>query len=251
MDFIVVIPARADSQRLEKKPLAEINGKPMIQHVYEKAVASGAIKAVIATDSNEIAQVSADFGAEVCMTSTDHKTGTERIAEAAEALGYDDDQIIVNLQADEPLMPPSIITQVASDLDIHDSAKVSTICHPIKNIDDLFDPSVVKVVRNERGFAIYFSRAAIPWERDNFAKETKIMGFPHFKHIGIYSYRVGFLQKYLQTLGCDIENSEVLEQLRMIWHGHRVHVSVTDKNIPNGVDTPADLDRVREMFVSN
>src|SRR6056300_1244568 len=237
MSFNVIIPARMDSKRFPGKPLKDISGKPMIWHVYDKAVNSGAVNVVVATDSNEIASVAKDFGAKVCMTSSDHKSGTERIAEAAEAMGYDNDDIVVNLQGDEPLMPPSIIHSVASALSVHDSAKVATVAAEIKRIDDLFNPSIVKVVTNKRGYAIYFSRAPIPWERDNFSQDPKVMGCPHFRHIGIYAYRVGFLQDYLKTMECDIEKYEALEQLRILWNSNKIHVSITDENVPIGVDT--------------
>ena len=248
MSFKVVIPARMNSVRLPGKPLVDINGQPMIKHVYDKAVNSGAVSVVIATDNNEVAEVARNFGARVCMTSSDHKSGTERIAEVAEALGYDDDDIIVNLQGDEPLMPSSIIHDVANSLDVHDSAKVATIASEITKIDDLFNPSIVKVVTNKRGYAIYFSRAPIPWERDNFASDEKTMQCKHFRHIGIYAYRVGFLQDYLKTVECDIEKYEKLEQLRILWNSNRIHVSITTEDIPIGVDTKEDLELVRERL---
>ena len=245
MHFKVIIPARMGSKRLPGKPLIDINGKPMIQYVYDRAVNSGAVSVVIATDSSEIATVAKDFGAKVCMTSSDHKSGTERIAEAAEALGYEDEDIIVNLQGDEPLMSSSIIHDVASALDVYDNAKVATMAAPISNIDDVFNPSVVKVVTSKRGYALYFSRAPIPWERDNFSQEKPVMHCNHFRHIGIYAYRVGFLQDYLKTVECDIEKYERLEQLRILWNSQRIHVSITDEDVPIGVDTKEDLEIVK------
>ncbi|MEE3003095.1 MAG: 3-deoxy-manno-octulosonate cytidylyltransferase [Pseudomonadota bacterium] len=250
MHFKVIIPARLNSTRLPGKPLAKIAGIPMIKHVYDKAVNSGAVKVVIATDSKEIADVAKDFGAHVCMTSSDHNTGTERIAEAAEALGYEKDDIIVNLQSDEPMMPPSIIHKAAYSLDIHDNAKVSTIATPIHDVKDVFNPAIVKVVMNKRGHAIYFSRAPIPWERENFSGETKTIGSVHYRHIGIYAYRVGFLQEYLKTVECEIEACEKLEQLRILWHGGRIYVSTTTEKLPIGVDTQEDLDLVRKKLES-
>lgn len=251
MSFKVIIPVRYNSKRLPGKPLLDINGKPMIRHVYDKAVMSGANSVIVATDSTEIAKVAKDFGANVCMTSSEHNSGTERIAEVVEAMGFDDDEIIVNLQGDEPLMPSAVIHQVANDLEIHDSSKVATICEPILDINDLFNPNVVKVVMNKRGFAMYFSRAAIPWERDSFATDKKIMQDKHFKHVGIYAYRVSFLQDYLQSDNSDIERCESLEQLRVLWHGNRIHVTISQNNIPNGVDTPEDLSVVRAILSSN
>ena len=248
MHFKVIIPARMGSKRLPGKPLIDINGKPMIQYVYDKAVNSGAVSVVVATDSNEIATVAKDFGARVCMTSSDHKSGTERIAEAAQALGYEDDDIIVNLQGDEPLMSSSIIHDVASALDVYNNAKVATMAAPINNIDDVFNPSVVKVVTSKRGYAIYFSRAPIPWERDNFSKEKPVMECNHYRHIGIYAYRVGFLQEYLKSVECDIEKFERLEQLRILWNINRIHVSITNEDVPIGFDTKEDLEIVKRKL---
>ncbi|MBT4885029.1 MAG: 3-deoxy-manno-octulosonate cytidylyltransferase [Legionellales bacterium] len=248
MRFKVIIPVRYASTRLPGKPLLNIGDKPMIWHVYNRAVESGAVDVVVATDSTEIANIARDFGAQVCMTSADHMSGTERIAEAAEALGYESDDIIVNLQGDEPLMPPSIIHQVAHALDVNDSARVSTMATNIDDVDDLFNPSIVKVVINKRGYAIYFSRAPIPWERESFAKDPKLMTSPHYRHVGIYAYRVGFLQEYLKTIECDLEKCEMLEQLRMLWNGGKIHVSTTSEKIPHGVDTAEDLENVKKLL---
>ncbi|MBT4804153.1 MAG: 3-deoxy-manno-octulosonate cytidylyltransferase [Legionellales bacterium] len=251
MRFKVIIPVRYASTRLPGKPLLDIAGKPMIWHVYNRAVESGAVDVVIATDNNKIADVARDFGAQVCMTSSDHMSGTERIAEAAEALGYESDDIIVNLQGDEPLMPPSTIHQVANALDVHDSAKVSTIATELKDIDDVFNPNIVKVVINKRGYSIYFSRAPIPWERENFSSDPKLMSAPHYRHVGIYAYRVGFLQEYLKTIECDLEKYEMLEQLRILWNGGKIHVSITSETIPHGVDTAEDLENVNKILLKN
>lgn len=248
MNFKVVIPARAESKRLPGKVLLDINGKPMLQHVYNVAVASGAREVVIATDNDEIAARAADFGAEVCMTDKDHVTGTERIAEAVSILGYDDDDIVVNVQGDEPLLPPNVIAAVANDLDMHDNAKVSTICTEISDIEDLFNPSIVKVVCNHRGFAMYFSRAPIPWERENFALEPKKMTTKHYRHIGLYAYRAGYLAQYINITSTAIEQAESLEQLRMLMHGHRIHLVVTDNKIPPSVDTPEDFEKVKNIM---
>jgi|TARA_B110000459_G_scaffold203978_1_gene263101 3-deoxy-manno-octulosonate cytidylyltransferase (CMP-KDO synthetase) len=250
MDFKVIIPARAESKRLPGKVLLDINGKPMLQYVYDVAVASGARDVVIATDNEEIAETAKNFGAEVCMTDTDHVTGTERISEAVSILGYDDEDIIVNVQGDEPLLPPSAIAAVASDLDMHDSAKVSTICTQIKDEEELFNPNVVKVVCNHRGFAMYFSRAPIPWERESFALEPKKMLTPHYRHIGLYAYRAGYLAQYIKITSTAVEQAESLEQLRMLMHGHRIHLVVTDDTIHPSVDTSEDFQKVKEIMKS-
>lgn len=249
MQFKVIIPVRYASTRLPGKPLLDIHGKTMIEHVYDRAVASGAVEVVIATDHLQIADIARSFGARVCMTSADHFSGTERIAEAVEALGYDEDDIIVNLQGDEPMMPPGMIHQVANALDMNDSAKVATLATKITDVNMLFDPHVVKVVLNKRHYAMYFSRAPIPWEREGFSDiSARTMDFDHYRHIGMYAYRVGFLQSYLQTIECDIEKCEMLEQLRILWNGGRIHVALTQEPVPHSVDTDADLVAVRAMM---
>ena len=198
MDFHVVIPVRYASQRLPGKALLDIAGKPMIQRVYERAAASGAETVVIATDDERIKEVAESFGAPVCMTSVDHQSGSERIAEAVVALGYQDDDVVVNVQGDEPLIPPTLIKQVAQGLIEHDSIKMATLCEPIKNSEDLFNPHIVKVTMNRRGYALYFSRAPIPWVRDQFPlKANQPLEGEFYRHIGLYAYRVGFLQEYV------------------------------------------------------
>lgn len=248
MDFKVIIPARAESTRLPGKVLLEINGKSMLQHVYNVAVASGAREVVIATDNDEIAETAAGFGAEVCMTDKDNATGTERIAEAAAILGYDDDDIIVNVQGDEPLLPPKVIAALANDLDVHDNTKVSTVCTEITSLEDLHNPNIVKVVFNNRGFAMYFSRAPIPWERDNFAADPQKMTIAHYRHIGLYAYRAGYLSQYIEMTGTSIEKAECLEQLRILMHGHRIHMMVTEDDIPPSVDTSEDFEKVKDLM---
>jgi len=248
MQFKVIIPVRYASTRLPGKPLLDIHGKTMIEHVYDRAVASGAVEVVIATDNLQIADTVRGFGARVCMTSADHLSGTERIAEAVEALGYDEEDIIVNLQGDEPMMSPGMIHQVANALDLHDSARVATLATKITDVNMVFDPHVVKVALNKRNYAMYFSRAPIPWEREGFSGDTPEMTFDHYRHIGMYAYRVGFLQAYLQTIECNIEKCEMLEQLRILWNGGRIHVALTEGQVPHSVDTEADLAAVREMM---
>lgn len=245
VEFHVIIPVRLGSTRLPEKPLLDIHGKPMVQHVWERAMASGASSVVVATDSEKIALLAEGFGATVCMTSPDHPSGTDRLAEVAAAQGFADDEIIVNLQGDEPLMPPHLIRALAEDLTKFENTKMSTLCAPIKDIDELFNPDVVKVVLNKRGFALYFSRAPIPWERDTFAKEPRVMKGVHWRHIGMYAYRVSALNEFLlwdQSQACRMES---LEQLRILWHGGRIHVLETRELVPLDVNTPEDLERVR------
>lgn len=252
MDFRVVIPARFDSKRLPGKVLADIAGKPMIQRVYERAMQSGAESVIIATDDKRIRDVAESFGAAVCMTSAEHQSGTERIAEAVGIMDYDVEDIVVNLQADEPLIAPESILSVAQDLELHDNVKVTTLCEPIENVDELFNTDVVKVVVNRRNYAMYFSRAAIPWERDSFRDRSQIqLRGDHFRHIGLFAYRVGFLEDYVSWPSCPVENMERLEQLRIIWNGTRIHVSVSKQKMPAGVDTQADLDRVVKYIIEN
>lgn len=248
MEFRIVIPARYDAERLPGKPLLEIAKKPMIQHVYERALESGAESVVIATDDKRIQEAAEKFGAQVCMTSSDHKTGTDRVAEACIALDYDEDEIVVGVPCDLPEIQPDIIRQVAADLDEHDNVKVSSICEPIRSPEQVFDPTVVKVVVNHRNYAVYFSRAPIPWDRDtfNFKDYSKIeLDSTHFRHIGVYAYRASFLSDYVEWADSPIENIERLEQLRTIWNGGRIHMCIAKKRMPVGVATKEELERVR------
>lgn len=249
-DFRVIIPARYASTRLPEKVLLDIGGKPMVQHVYERACESGANSVVVATDDRRIADVCEKFGAPVCMTSEEHESGTSRLAEAVEALECEDDEIIVNVQADEPLIPPALINQVAEDLELHDNVKVATLCEPITDPEALFNPNVVKVVMNRRSYAMYFSRATIPWDRDGFQDREHLdpERLMHFRHLGIYAYRVSFLRDYMSWADCPLESFERLEQLRILWNGGRIHVAVSKYKMPPGVDTEADLIRVREAL---
>jgi 3-deoxy-manno-octulosonate cytidylyltransferase (CMP-KDO synthetase) len=252
-EFHVVIPARLQSTRLPEKVLLDIQGKPMIQHVYERAIESGATNVVIATDDEKIAQIAEDFGAHVCMTQSTHQSGTERLAEAVASLGFDDDDIVVGLQADEPFMSPKLILQLADNLSEHDHVKVATLAAKLKSAEELFNPNVVKVILNHRNYAQYFSRAPIPFDRDRFAqldieaiKQLKLKD-AYFRHIGMYAYRVGFLETYANWTPCTMEKLESLEQLRILWNGFKIHVGITDIAVPAGVDTQDDLDRVREL----
>lgn len=248
MPFRIIIPVRYASTRLPGKPLEDIAGKPMVQHVYERCLDSGAESVVVATDDEKVRAACEGFGADVCMTSPDNASGTERLAEAVGALGYEDDEIVVNVQGDEPLIPPGLIRQVAEDLTVHDNTKVATLCEEITNPEDVFNPGVVKVVTNKRGFALYFSRAPIPYERDNFAQEPRVIEGPHYRHIGIYAYRVGFLEEYLQWELSPVGAKEELEQLRVLWNCGRIHVTIAKDSLAAGVDTPEDLERVRQIF---
>lgn len=250
-DFKVVIPARYASQRLPGKPLLDIAGKSMLQHVYERASESGAEEVIIATDDERIREVALGFCDCVCMTSAAHRSGTDRIAEVVEQLAWADDVLIVNLQGDEPLMPPSLLTQVAEALDSHPMADMATLAVPLNLSEQLFDTNCVKVVSDKNGYALYFSRATIPWKRDQFVAGGPVQ--PDwldgvFRHLGIYAYRAGFLGGYAKLAVSPIEGMESLEQLRVLWNGGRIAVDVANEAPPAGIDTPEDLDRVAAVF---
>jgi 3-deoxy-manno-octulosonate cytidylyltransferase (CMP-KDO synthetase) len=246
MDFKVVIPARYASVRLPGKPLLRIAGKPMIEHVYRRALESGAGEVVIATDDGRIADAAKSFQAPVCMTSESHRSGSDRIAEVADKLGWGKHTIVVNLQGDEPMMPAALIDQVAADMAAHEAAGVTTLSAPIRDKDQLFDPHVVKVVTDINGYALYFSRAPIPWHRDEFVDRARPLpektGFA--RHIGLYAYRAGYLKQFVAWEHAPIERAESLEQLRVLWHGGRIHVSQARVEPGHGVDTLDDLKRV-------
>lgn len=248
MEFRVIIPVRYESSRLPGKPLVDISGKPMIQHVYERAKDSGAESVVIATDSDKVREVAEGFGAQVCMTLPDHQSGTERLSEAVEALEYDDDEIIVNVQGDEPLIDPALIAQVARDLDEHDVVKVASVCEPIHDLDEIKSRHNVKVVLNRRSYAMYFSRSPIPWQPGFDGNSEVDLSENYFRHIGLYAYRVGVLKDYVNWTESPYEALESLEQLRVLWNGHKIHMSVSEKRSAPGVDTEEDLAKVREMM---
>jgi 3-deoxy-manno-octulosonate cytidylyltransferase (CMP-KDO synthetase) len=254
MSFNVIIPVRFDSTRLPGKALVDIHGKPMIQHVYERALQSGAEHVVIATDDERIEEAALGFHAEVCMTHSDHETGTERLAEAVVALGWEDDDIVVNVQGDEPMISPKLIAQVAHDLEKHDNVKVTTACAELAYMRDVFNPDLVKVVFNRRGYAMYFSRAPIGWEQGVFdygqLDSDAQLTTKHYGHIGVYAYRAGFLQTFLEWEGCPEESQEKLEQLRILWYGGKIHVAITEEKRSIGVDTPEDLEQVRALMKS-
>lgn len=253
MSFFVLIPARYASTRLPGKPLLAIGGRPMIEHVYRSAVHSGAQRVVVATDDGRIAAAVEGFGGEVCLTSPDHRSGTERLAEAAARLALPAEAVVVNVQGDEPMMPPGLIRQVAEVLEADAQADVSTLCTPIDQAADLFDPNVVKVVSDARGRALYFSRAPIPWCRDAFAASTAVLppNVRHFRHLGIYGYRVGYLPRYVALAACELEQGESLEQLRVLWHGGRIAVAQALERSGPGVDTEHDLARVRALYADS
>jgi len=222
----------------------------MLQHVYERAQESGAENIIIATDDQRVAEAAAEFSAEVCMTSSKHSSGTERLSEVVTKLGLNNDEIVVNLQGDEPLMPPALIHQVAQNLAEHSQASVATLAEKIHTAAELFDPHAVKVISDQNGYAIYFSRAPIPWDRDAFSITTEKLPEQslHFRHIGLYAYRAEFIQEYVGWPACELERMESLEQLRMLWYGHKIHVAEADESAVAGVDTEADLARARQVF---
>jgi 3-deoxy-manno-octulosonate cytidylyltransferase (CMP-KDO synthetase) len=247
--FKVVIPARYASTRLPGKPLLEIAGKPMVVRVAERARESGAEEVWIATDHEAIAVAVEKAGLDAVLTSPDHASGTDRIAEVAVRLGWADDTVVVNVQGDEPLIAPALISDVARQLYQHDGAAIATACHAIHDRDSLFNPNVVKVVTDREGYALYFSRAPIPYARDAFAAGLDFPpGMAAYRHIGIYAYRTSFLKVYSGLMPAPIEQLEALEQLRALWHGYRIAVAVTAEAPAAGVDTPEDLERVRRQL---
>ncbi len=250
MSFRVVIPARYASTRLPGKPMLEIAGKPMIQHVCERALASGAAEVAVATDDRRIAAAVEHLGVRACLTAATHQSGTDRLAEAVQTLGYENDEIVVNVQGDEPLIPVALIDQVAADLDAHPAAGMATLCHHIDSPRDLFDPHVVKVVRSQDDYALYFSRATVPWDRDAFSLSTEVLPSraQHFRHIGLYAYRVRFVKAFVDWPRVPLEEMESLEQLRALWHGARIHVAEAVEPPAGGVDTEEDLARVRQVL---
>ena len=248
--FTVVIPSRFASTRLPGKPLQMIAGKPMVQHVWEQACKSSAQQVVVATDDQRIVDACNAFGAHVVLTRADHESGTDRLAEVATQLGLASDAIVVNVQGDEPMIPPQVIDQVAANLAAHPEARMATLAEPIEDAQTLFNPNVVKVVSDINGLALTFSRATLPWARDDFAlhPDTLPAGVPYCRHIGIYAYRAGFLHDFVSWGPCWLENTERLEQLRALWHGVRIHVADVLEAPPAGVDTPEDLERVRRLL---
>jgi 3-deoxy-manno-octulosonate cytidylyltransferase (CMP-KDO synthetase) len=245
-EFLVVIPARLGSTRLPRKPLADIGGKPMVIRVAERAQQSNAQSVVVATDSPEIQAVCDQYRIECLLTSADHPTGTDRIAEVAQLLKLPADTLVVNVQGDEPLIPPELINQVAQTLADNVTCAISTVAVPIVDAAEITNPNVVKVVLNRANEALYFSRATIPFVRDPDSKQT----ITHLRHLGIYAYRADFLEAYTRLDPAPPEQAEALEQLRALWNGYRIAVHTASKAPPAGVDTVEDLERVRRILAS-
>jgi len=249
-DFIAVIPARYASTRLPAKPLADIAGKPMVVRVAERAAQSGASAVWVAADDERIITAVKEHGYQALLTATHHTSGTERLAEVMDMLSLDDDTIVVNVQGDEPLIDPALIHAVARELRLHPQAVMATACHAIHDYATLTNPNVVKLVMDAEGYALYFSRAPIPWPRDAFAAGQSLPdGLPVFRHIGLYAYRAGFLRQYAGLTPAPIERFESLEQLRVLWHGHKISVAVSELPAQPGVDTAEDLAMVRQLWV--
>jgi 3-deoxy-manno-octulosonate cytidylyltransferase (CMP-KDO synthetase) len=252
MEFVVVIPARYGSSRFPGKPLADIGGKPMVVRVAERAVKSGASEVVVATDHKAIASAVERNGFEAMMTRKDHATGTDRIAEVVLRRGYGPRTIVVNVQGDEPMVPPTLVAAVAKNLAAHPEAQIATACHGIADAADLNNPNVVKVVLDNAGLALYFSRAPIPYARDAYAAGISKVpkGLPVYRHLGIYAYRAAFLRDFKRLRPAAVEQFEALEQLRALAHGYRISVAIA-RNAPHaGIDTPQDLERVQRLLAA-
>ena len=251
MRFAVLIPARLASTRLPDKPLADIAGLPMVVRVAQRALQSSAERVVVAADDARIVAACEAHGVQALLTRTDHASGSDRLAEACTQLGLADDAIVVNVQGDEPLIAPALIDAVAHTLASHPDAAMSTAAHAIESIEDFLNPNVVKTVLDAQGNALYFSRAPIPWWRDGFAKDgaTALPESPAaLRHIGIYGYRAGFVRQFPNLPPAPVEATEALEQLRALWHGHRIAVHVSAHAPGPGIDTPEDLERVRALL---
>ena len=248
--FKVVIPARYGSTRLPGKPLLTIAGKPMIAHVCERALEAGADDIIVATDNEKIKETVCALGIKAVMTNPNHQSGTERIAEVVKYCGWGDNDIIVNLQGDEPLILPITIREVASALANQQLAGIATLAAKILDPEEIFNPNAVKVVVNKMGYALYFSRAPIPWERDAFADAGRDPsgGIPYLRHIGLYAYKVDFLNRYCSWEPSPLEAVESLEQLRILWHGEAVFVKIVDETPQAGIDTAEDLTRVERVL---
>lgn len=249
MSFTVVIPARYSSQRLPGKPLVDIAGKSMIERVVQCAKQSDANRIIVATDDTRVADVVKGFGGEVCMTSVEHPSGTDRLQEVVCQYALGDDEIVVNVQGDEPLIPAQVINQVADNLRQNSQAVAATLCEKITEYSTVLDSNAVKVVTDCAGFALYFSRAAIPWDRDayGYTKEAVVTSLAR-RHIGVYSYRVSLLHQFVQWPVAMLEQVEKLEQLRILANGRKIHVADACTEVPGGIDTQTDLDRIRALF---
>lgn len=249
MSFTVIIPARYASSRLPGKPLAMIGDKPMIQRVYERAAAAGAAEVIVATDDQRIVTAVEAFGGRAMLTSPHHQSGTERIAEVIDYLAIADDHIVVNVQGDEPFIPPEIIRQVADNLANQKQAQMATLAVPIHSLEEVLSPHAVKVVTDVNGYALYFSRAPIPYERDGLSQNKLAALADYRRHIGIYAYRAGFVWRYIEWDPSPLEQIESLEQLRVLWYGERIHVAEAIATPPAGIDTPADLVRANQQLL--
>ena len=249
MSFVVIIPARYESSRLPGKPLEMIGDKPMIRHVWERAVASGAARVIIATDDARIAAAVKEFGAEACLTAKDHESGSDRLAEVVDREALDEDTLIVNVQGDEPFIAPENIRQVAGLLADGVADNMATLCTAITDESEIFDANVVKVVFDNQGRALYFSRAPIPWQRGSFEGRSRSgSAGSWFRHIGIYAYRAGFLRHYVNWPAAELERIEALEQLRVLARGHAIGIALAETPPAAGVDTEQDLHRAREHY---
>ncbi|XOD70116.1 MAG: 3-deoxy-manno-octulosonate cytidylyltransferase [Sodalis sp. (in: enterobacteria)] len=248
MNFIAIIPARYASRRLPGKPLVDINGKPMIIRVMEQAQASGADRIIVATDHPGVAEIVEKAGGEVCLSCSDYQSGTERLQKVIDHYGFPDNQIVVNVQGDEPLIPPSIIRQVADNL-ANVNASMATLAVPITKAIEAFNPNAVKVVIDARGYALYFSRATIPWDREGFAHSREhISNSFLLRHIGIYAYYANFIRRYVKWPASPLEKIELLEQLRVLWYGEKIHVAEATVAPGISVDTLEELEQVRLLF---
>lgn len=248
-DFTVLIPARLASSRLPNKPLADLAGLPMVVRVAQRAQLSRASRCVVAADHPSIMAACAEHGVPAVLTRVDHPSGSDRLAEACDLLGLADDALVVNVQGDEPLIDPELINAVADLLAAQPESSMSTAAHAIDSVADFVNPNVVKVVLDAQQRALYFSRAPMPWWRDGFAAGVTALPDPApLRHVGIYGYRVGFLRQFPQLPPAPLENCEALEQLRALWHGHRIAVHISAHAPGPGVDTPQDLERVRELL---
>jgi len=250
MNVHIIIPARYHSTRLPGKLLLEIGNKPIIQHVYEQARKSKADQVIVATDSDQIADCIRACQGTVCMTASTHNSGTERIGEVISQLGLPNEDVIINLQGDEPFLPPVLVDQLIDFMKRELGVAVSTLCESLQIIEGLFNPNVTKVVLDHVGNAIYFSRAPIPWYREGFVQDTKRLpkNFHYYRHVGIYAYRVSFVKKYIQQLASPLECIESLEQLRMLWYGEKIRVLVAQESLGPGIDTQDDLEKARLIF---
>lgn len=253
MPFYVIIPARFGSTRLPGKPLKSLAGKPMIQWVYEAAQKSEAQKVIVATDNEAIAEVVKAFGGHVCMTKAEHPSGTDRLQEVVEQLGLADDEIVVNVQGDEPLIPPAVINQVAANLAGNIGSCMATLSEPLQTMDDCFNPNAVKVVSSKNGQALYFSRAPIPWVRDNYSTDSPVLPSNNLaqRHIGIYAYRAELLHQFVTWPVAALEAVEKLEQLRVLENGKHIHIEPACEDVPAGIDTEDDFQRVQDILISS